>query len=114
MKDFHDLTHLTNLSTLTLDTCKHLDKLTFVDSLKNLKTLDVSNCGVIESLHPVMKLPYLERLSFIESTDIEDGNIAQLKDHPSLQWVLFQDRKHYDAKRNEFEWKINTDSKHYE
>jgi hypothetical protein len=93
---------LPNLNTLEIEGCGKINDITPIGELIGLEKLSVSNCKRIESLRPLEKLENLSELRFIESTNITDGGIAFIKKLPSLKNVIFQNRRHYDLKREEF------------
>jgi hypothetical protein len=60
--------------------------------------LHLTNLGAIETLAPLRALKGLETVMFVESTNVEDGHVAFLREI-GVRKVWFQDRKHYDATR---------------
>ncbi|MDD5135652.1 MAG: hypothetical protein PHP01_09635 [Phycisphaerae bacterium] len=93
---------LPNLNTLEIEGCSKINDISAIGELAGLVKLSVSNCKRIESLRPVEKLENLSELRFIESTNVIDGKVAFIKNLPRLKNVIFQNRRHYDFKREEF------------
>jgi hypothetical protein len=94
---------LVALEELNIDTCRAIGSIDEVGTLSGLKKLHLSNDGEIESLKPLEKLTSLEWATFVESTNIEDGDISPLMRHQkNLSRVSFQNRRHYSHRREDF------------
>ncbi len=93
---------LADLEELNLDTCRAIDSIGEVGSLSGLRKLHVSNAGEIESLKPLEKLSDLEWVTFVESTNIRDGDLSPLLRQKNLSRVSFQNRRHYSHRREDF------------
>jgi hypothetical protein len=89
------------LVSLTIDTCKRLASIEPLAGCTNLRELRLANVGPIESLRPLQSLRHLETVLFAESTDVQDGEIAFLREM-GVRKVWYQNRKHYDIKREAF------------
>lgn len=94
--------HLVHLRRLSLDTCRKISSIPQVAALLELHELDIDNCGDIESFAPLGRLTQLERVSFIESTRIVDGDLSPLKELPKLRRVAFQEGAHYSHTSADF------------
>ena len=70
--------------------------------MSRLRKLHVSNANEIESLKPLEKLSGLEWVTFVESTDIRDGDLSPLLRQKNLSRVSFQNRRHYSHSREDF------------
>jgi hypothetical protein len=68
----------------------------------NDNALDFNNNGDIASLKPIEFLKSLQRLTFYESTNIVDGDMAPLKKHKKLTTISFKNRRHYSQRREDF------------
>ncbi|MEK7084123.1 MAG: hypothetical protein AAB932_02740, partial [Patescibacteria group bacterium] len=93
---------LDTLEILDIETCRKITTIDELFRLTSLKRLCLNNMGIIDSLQPIALLPHLEELFFIESTRIKDGDIQQIHRIPRLCRVSFQNRKQYNAKREDF------------
>ncbi len=103
------LAELKGLKELALDCCKRIDDLGEIARLENLESLSVSNAGKIKTLSHLTGLKKLAMFNFVESTNVADGNLEFLKALPKLREISYQNRAHYNLKREEL-WKI-TDKK---
>lgn len=90
------------LEELDVDTCRRIRSIREVSSLLLLRKLHLSNCGEIESLKPLESLKGLEWVTFVESTNIVDGDISPLLLQGSLSRVSYQNRRHYTHRRESF------------
>lgn len=91
------------LEELNIDTCRAVGSIDEVGSLPRLRKLHLSNDGEIESLKPLERLTSLEWATFVESTNIRDGDISPLMRHKeTLSRVSFQNRRHYSHRREDF------------
>lgn len=93
---------LSSLKVLSLDKCRGISSIEPIGSLPRLRVLDLSNLGDIETLKPLETLRELERVTFVESTNIVDGDLSPLLRLKNLSFVSFQNRRHYSHKREEF------------
>ena len=91
------------LNRLEVDTCKNIGDIDAIRSLRALQTLWLCNMGEISSLKPLRDMSELTSVFLHESTNIVDGDLTPLKTLPKLQKVSFQERKHYNMKRCDFE-----------
>jgi hypothetical protein len=108
LTSLQNLQFLVQLKKFTIEACKKISSIKEVQGLEQLELLGVINCGDIDSLQYIRDLKRLRRLSFIESTNILDGNLDVLLELPNLEMVLFQNRKHYSLKREIFPpWNAN-------
>lgn len=92
---------LVGLKELRLSFCKELD-FTSIPTLKNLTLLCITDSGdVIQSLEFInKKFPNLKSLIFTR-TELLDGNLEYLLEHPSLEKVTIDHKKHYNMKEKE-------------
>lgn len=96
--DLESVSKLRSLEKISLDHCPHLGSIESFARATQLQAVALNDCGEIASLAPVEHLP-LKTLMFIGNTNIADGKIHWVKDHPSFERVGFQNRKHYDTTR---------------
>ncbi len=92
---------LTALEELDMEACRKIGSIDEVGSLPRLKKLFPSNDGAIETLAPLEKLGQLERVTFVESTNILDGDLSPLLRQKYLSRVSFQNRRHYSHRRED-------------
>lgn len=92
----------TRLEALNIDTCRKLTSLAPVGFLPRLQILHLSNCGNIDSLKPLDHLDSLEQVTFVESTNVLDGDLTPLLRQRHLKRVSFQNRRHYSHRREDF------------
>lgn len=92
---------LANLQELEFSFCKELDFNT-IPVLNKVTTLKILDCGrKIESLSFILdRFPNLTSLIFLRS-ELQDGNLDYLLQHPVLQKVLFDHKKHYNMEEKE-------------
>ena len=94
--------NLKHLSTLQIDTCKKINDVKPVGTSKKLKNFYLDNCGKIQTLQPLKNCKELKKVFFIDSTNVEDGDLAFLFSLPNLGKVAFANRRHYSHKREDF------------
>ena len=93
---------LTNLEELEIDTCRRIPSIDEIGCLHRLRVLHLSNDGDIESLKPLSKLRRLTSVTFVESTNILDGDLSPLLEQTNLTRVAFRNRRHYSHRSDEF------------
>lgn len=91
---------LGSLRRLEVNSCRKVSSLEPVRPLQQLQYLHVAEGGSLDSLQPIKELVNLQELWFYGSTNVADGRVKFLVDLPALREVRFQDRRHYDAKRD--------------
>jgi len=87
---------------LDISSCRKIQDLSPLARLTKLEGLGCSDNREIETLEPLFGLRSLENLFFAESTDVLDGKISRLMQLSNLKRISFQNRKHYDCKREDF------------
>lgn len=92
---------LSQLEDLWLQSCSHIRSIELLKSMRLLRRLQLDNCGSIQSLSPLRGLPNLNYLSFFDSTNIADGELGHILTLPKLEFVGFQNRRHYSHSRDE-------------
>lgn len=91
------------LKELIIDSCTMLRSIEALGCLQQLVWVDLTNNGDIESLRPLERIASLERVTFLGSTRIMDGDLSPLFNLPRLKEVLFEPRRHYSHKPEDFE-----------
>jgi len=66
-------------------------------SLKNLKVLCLNDCGPIDNLNFLEEFPNLIDFRFV-NTNIVDGNLNPILEHPTIRSVGFLNKRHYNIK----------------
>jgi hypothetical protein len=102
LKSLAGIEGLVNLEELEIHTCRSIGSIEEIGSLSRLRKLHLNNDGDIESLRPLRKLAGLESVLFYESTNIVDGDLSPLLLQNKLTNVSFQNRRHYNHRREEF------------
>jgi hypothetical protein len=119
IRDFTGLEKFNNLKRLELHYCIKLEhdkglssineslqflhinqskKFKFTDELlklKKLKVLCLNACGTIENLDFLSNFPNLIAFSFVD-TNILDGNLKPILEHPTIRNVGFLNKRHYN------------------
>jgi len=119
LQDFHHIGKFSNLKRLELHYCtklksdqgiselvdslehlhiqqsKKLEGILEIGQLKNLKVLRLNDCGTIDSLSFIKGLPNLIDLRFV-GTNILDGDVTPIIDHPSLRGAGFLNKRNYN------------------
>jgi Leucine-rich repeat (LRR) protein len=93
---------LIRLEKLEVNTCRKIRSIEEISGLVSLRELYLDNLGEIESIKPVRTLHQLRRLTFVESTNIRDGDLSPLLSLPNLEVISFQNRNHYSHRREDF------------
>jgi Leucine-rich repeat (LRR) protein len=93
---------LTALEKLEINTCRKIRSIEDVRTLLNLRELYLDRLGDVQSLKALESLGKLRRLTFVDSTNILDGDLSPLLAVPHLDLVSFRNRKHYTHRRENF------------
>jgi hypothetical protein len=86
-----------SLEYLHINTSKKFKFSNELIQLKKLKVLSLNTCGPIDNLNFLDYLPNLIDFRFVD-TDILDGNLQPILDHPIIKSVGFKNKKHYNIK----------------
>ena len=65
--------------------------------LKKLKVLCLNACGSLDNLDFLKNFPNLIDFRFVD-TNVLDGNLNHILEHPTIRTVGFLDKKHYNYK----------------
>ena len=83
--------------------------------LTNLRVLCLNSCGPIDNLSFLKYFPKLIDFRFV-NTNILDGNLTPIIEHPTIRRVGFLNKRHYNLKdvqlKNELLLKGNLDYRH--
>lgn len=71
-------------------------------SLKKIKVLCLNECGNIDNLHFLSNFPELIDFRFV-NTNILDGNLQPILDHPTIRSADFLNKRHYNYKREKID-----------
>jgi hypothetical protein len=97
------IAHLSNsLENLHINTSKKLKITDELNSLIQLRVLRLNACGDIASLEFLKHLPHLVDFRFVH-TNIADGNLDPILEHPSICSIGSFDKRHYNQKISEVE-----------
>ena len=66
-------------------------------SLKNLRVLRLNSCGNLDNLNFLNQLPNLIDFRFVD-TNVLDGDLSPILDHPKIRSVGFLNKRHYNIK----------------
>ena len=100
LKDIAAVKELSStLKVLRFDCCKAILDYNPIVSIAKLRELGINNCGKIDTIAFLRKLPELEHFSFV-NTNVEDGDLTPCIEHPKLKHVGFMDKRHYSHKHD--------------
>lgn len=103
-----------SLEFLHINTSKKFEFTDELLQLKKLKVLCLNACGPIENLEFLKNFPKLIDFRFV-NTNILDGNLKPILEHPSIRTVGFLNKRHYNIKdeklRLELEKKFDSEYK---
>lgn len=102
LKSLRGLEALATLGSLEINECPGISHINELAQLKNLRRLEINEDGEIESLRPIAALAKIREVYFYGSTRIRDGDLSTLRTLPQLAKVSFQDRPHYNLRRDDF------------
>lgn len=101
LTDFSALSRCPSVTQVDIANCPHMGNIEFVRGMAGLERLTLTDTGTVDTLEPAMGLPKLAVLGFVGRTVIADGRVAMIKNLPSFRRTVFQNRRHYDATREE-------------
>ena len=97
-----------SLEFLHVNQCKKFKFTENLLKLNKLKVLCLNSCGEIENLDFLKYLPNLIDFRFV-NTNIVDGNLNQIYEHPTIRTVGFINKRHYNFKFEDL--KVELDNK---
>lgn len=90
------------LEHLYINNCKKFIHSSELLKLKNLRYLRLNSCGDLENLLFLNELPNLIDFRFV-NTNVLDGNLTPILDHPTIQSVGYLNKRHYNIKDNKMD-----------
>lgn len=102
LQSLQGVENLTRLRALEVNDCKNILDIEPLRTILGLESVHICDNGDIDSLAPLAQHQQLRELLFYGTTSIKDGRISLLRHLPFLK-AVFQDRRHYDMKREEFQ-----------
>lgn len=91
---------MVGLEQLELTCMRGIASIELLGQLKNLRSLQLSNLGEIESLGPIEGAGGLISL-VVEGTDFKDGDMSVVTRLPNLLFAGYVDKKHYSPRKRE-------------
>jgi len=109
------LSHLNeNLEFLHINMSKKFEFTEELLKLNKLKVLCLNACGSIDNLNFLKNFPNLIDFRFVD-TNVLDGNLNPILEHPTIRTVGFLNKKHYNYKnekiKSELKNKFNSEYK---
>lgn len=101
LQDIAPLGRAGELQTLSLEGTRGFRTLDALSGLGKLRRLNISNCGQIDSIAPLVACRSLEILEFSEDTNILDGDLQPILQMPNLKYISLMNRKHYNLRRED-------------
>jgi len=90
------------LKLMWVEGAKQLREIGSLSSLSHLRTLNLTDCPLLESLRPITGLPELEAVWFFGGTNVRDGDLSVVDSLPNLKYAKFVDREHYSRKSAQY------------
>lgn len=87
-----------HLEWLHVDTSRKFSPKKDLFQLRHLKVLCLNGCAPLDDLRFLEKMPNLLDFRFV-GTNVLDGDLTPLMNHPSLVNAAFFDKRHYNLKR---------------
>jgi hypothetical protein len=84
-----------SLEELILEGCRAIESLAPIDGFRQLRDLEIGECGDLPSANELARLLSLEVLSAWGSTCFLDGDISILTRLPALKELRMRNRRHY-------------------
>lgn len=91
-----------NLRRLHLQSCPLFKKLDFLNSMPDLQELILADCKPLESLNPLYKRGWIDRLVISGSTVIESDSLEKLHQVRMRLRPIISHKKHYKLKNSDF------------
>ncbi len=99
-----------SLESLVFSKCKKLRDYSPLSALTQLRFLGLNGCSEIPTLRFVLACRSLERLGIVE-TNVVDGDLDLLLQHPRLEYVGTFDKRHYSTKEVDLNAKLALNAK---
>lgn len=91
-----------SIEILHINQSKKLSSIDEISQLSGLKVLRLNSCGALASIQFIKKLPNLFDFRFVH-TNILDGDLTPIIEHPTLKSVGFFDKRHYNYNSKEID-----------
>lgn len=91
-----------SLKSLQIENSKKVNDHDIISKLKNIEILNLWSCGSIKNLEFISNLKYLKRFNFYNS-DVKNGDLTPILLHPKLEYIGFNNKKHYSHKIDEIQ-----------
>lgn len=98
LEGIHGLVRLRRLEVID---CPRVRNIEAISNLRSLEDLSLSDIGQIPDLAPIALLSQLRAFFFTGRTKVLNGDLGVLLALPLLQEVSFQNRRHYNVRREE-------------
>ncbi|EMR05526.1 hypothetical protein C772_02498 [Bhargavaea cecembensis DSE10] len=103
LQSFEGISDLSNhLEVLIIQYARKLKVDEELFQMKELKTLSLVGISPLESLDFLKHFPKLEKFVFVD-TDVLNGDMTPLLEHPTLRYAGYLDKRHYNVKSDEME-----------
>jgi Leucine-rich repeat (LRR) protein len=101
LKSLQGVESLTILEALEVNDCPALSEIAALAPLTKLRRVELNDDGKIASIQPIGKLLELREFYFFGTTEVQDGDLSPLAVLPHLEKTSFQNRPHYNRRREE-------------
>jgi len=98
-----------SLQHLHINTCKKFEFTDELLQLKNLRVLCLNSTAPVENLDFLKYFPNLIDFRFV-NTNVLDGNLQPILDHPTIRTVGFLNKKHYNYKDDKIDSELQNKS----
>ncbi|WP_052455858.1 hypothetical protein [Bhargavaea cecembensis] len=103
LQSFNGISQLSeHLEVLKIEKAKRIGLETELFEMKELRILSLVGISPLENLQFLRQFPKLEKFIFVD-TNVLDGDMTPLLEHPSLQYAGYMDKRHYNIKSDEME-----------
>jgi hypothetical protein len=96
LDDISDIAKL-SIRELEIEKCPKLQDVTPISSMQHIEILRLTGIAPLENLSFIKGMKKLKKLSVMD-TNVLDGNFDWCKDHPTLEYVGFDDKRHYNTR----------------
>ncbi|AWV97074.1 hypothetical protein [Arcticibacterium luteifluviistationis] len=95
-----------SLEFLHINQSKKFEHTSELYALKKLKVLRLNSCGELPDLDFLKQFPNLIDFRFV-NTNIRNGDLTPILEHPSIRSVGFKNKRHYNYKDTEIAKELN-------
>ncbi|OOQ61731.1 hypothetical protein BC343_01270 [Mucilaginibacter pedocola] len=93
LASIEDISHLVNLRSLNIDTCRAIKNYQVLSALVNLEELKLTDCGKIDSISFLNSLKKIKTFRLLADVNILDGDLTPAQ---HIEKVFCRPRKHYN------------------